>query len=301
MGYQERDYYRDEGAGGPLGLSNLSMTTKLIAVTVLVYLADIFFGGVTHSVIRFLSLEAGWWVQPWKVYELLTYGFAHDPLDPQHILFNMIGFFFFSRPIEERWGGKGLLRFYLAAIVFCGLIWSARHFFLEGQPLMQCVGASGGVTAVIILFCLQNPRATIFLMFVPMPAWAAGLIIVALNLLGVDFSPEPGRPQTAFDTHLAGAAFALAVWKLNINFGRMRWLDAPDSWIKKITDFFQGRPNLRVHTDSAYYGQEDDEEELEAEGDRILAKISTHGDGSLTPQERRTLERYSRLMRERRR
>lgn len=311
MGYQERDYYREEGPSDPLGIGALSMTTKIIIVTVLAYLIDMFFGvvrvelpdgreSVVHHVMRFLALEAGWWVQPWKIYELLTHGFAHDPNDPKHILFNMIGLYFFGRYIEDRWGGKGLLKYYLISIIFCGLVWSARHFFIMGQPLMVCIGASGGVTAVIILFCLQNPKATILLMFVPMPAWVAGIVIVGINLLGVDFSPKPGEPQTAFDAHLAGAVFAVAVWGLKINFGRMTWLDAPGKWLKTIGGWFKSRPNLRVHTDSTHYSSDDEDDDLEMEGDRILAKISTQGDASLTAKERKTLEKYSRLMRERR-
>lgn len=299
MGYQERDYYREEGTSDPLGIGALSMTTKLIIITVLVYLIDMFFGGPDHEVMQFLKLDVNWWRQPWQFYTFLSYGFAHDPNDPKHILFNMMGLFFLGRMLEERWGGKALLRYYLTAIVFCGLVWFARHSIM-GVPKMQLIGASGGVTACVILFCLQNPKATIGLMFVPMPAWVAGIIIVLLDLFGVDFTPDPNKPQTAFDVHLAGAAFAVAVWALKINFGRIPWLDAPGSWFKKLGSFFKSKPNLRVHTDSANYTNLDEDEELEIEGDRILAKISTHGDASLTAKERRTLEKYSRLMRERR-
>jgi membrane associated rhomboid family serine protease len=311
MGYQERDYYREEGPSDPLGIGALSMTSKIIIVTVLVYLIDLFFGverkelanggeRVIHHVTNFLALHADWWLRPWQIYQLLTSGFAHDPDDPKHILFNMLGFFFFGRLLEERWGGKGLLKYYLISIIFCGLVWSARHFFMLGDRDGSCIGASGGVTAVIILFCLQNPKANIQFMFIPMPAWLAGAIIVGIDLLGIDFTPDPHKPQTAFDAHLAGAAFAVAVWGLKINFARLTWLDAPGKWFKKIGSYFKSRPNLRVHTESANFSGRDEDEDLEIEGDRILAKISTHGDASLTSKERRTLEKYSRLMRERR-
>lgn len=300
MGYQERDYYREEGTGDPLGLGNLSMTTKIIIVTVLAYLIDIFFGGPTHQVVQFLKLDADWWIKPWKAYGLLTYALAHDPNDPKHILFNMMSLFFLGRMLEERWGGKALLRYYVTAVVFCGLVWSVRHFFFMAPPRAPVIGASGGVTACVILFCLQNPKATIGLMFIPVPAWVAGVILVTMDLLGVDFTPDPNKPQTAYDVHLAGAAFAVAVWGLKLNFGRISWLDSPGSWSKKLGSFFKSRPNLRVHTDTANYADLDEDEELELEGDRILAKISTHGDASLTAKERRTLEKYSRLMRDRR-
>ena len=298
MGYQERDYYREEGQDDPLGFRSLSMTTKIIIVTGICYLVDLFFGGENHTVTRSLLLEADWWIKPWNFYRLLTHGFTHDWERINHILFNMVGLWFFGQMLEQRWGGMGLLRYYLVSIVFCGVVWSARKFFFTGPPDATAVGASGGVTAIIILFCLYYPQARVFLMIFPMPAWVAGLIIIVSNVAGIDFKPpEPGEPQTAFDAHLAGAAFAAAVWGLKIDFGRMKWFGASGEWFRKLKSFFKARPNLRVHSDAAYADEDDD---LEAEGDRILAKISTHGDSSLTPKERRTLEQYSRLMRERR-
>lgn len=298
MGYQERDYYREEGTDDPLGIRSLSMTTKIIIVTGLVYLVDMFFGGERHAVTWHLGLHANWWLQPWNFYQLLTHGFTHDPEKIQHILFNMLGLWFFGQMLEERWGGRGLLRYYLLSIVFCGLVWSARHFFLIGDEKGWCVGASGGVTAVIILFCLYYPQARVFLMFLPLPAWAAGLLIVLMNVAGIDFKPAgPDTPETAFDAHLAGAAFAVAVWALKIDFGRWKLFNIPGGWLRYIKGWFKSRPDLRVHSEAAY---QDEDDNLEAEGDRILAKISTQGDASLTAKERRTLEQYSRLMRDKR-
>jgi hypothetical protein len=50
-----------------------------------------------------------------------------------------------------------------------------------------------------------------------------------------------------------------------------------------------------MHDPEQYY------EDLDAEADRLLAKVSSQGEASLTPDERRTLEAYSRRMRQKRR
>jgi membrane associated rhomboid family serine protease len=299
MGYQERDYYREEGADDPLGLRALSMTTKIIIVTVIVFLADLFLGGSEHRITEALLLHADWWRRPWEFYQLLTSGFVHDHQSIRHIVGNMIGLWMFGRMLEERWGGIGLLRYYLISIVFCSLVWSARHYFLLNEEHARCLGASGGVMACIILYCLLNPRATMLdKVLLPVPVWVIGAIYVTIDLLGIQFGNEPGKPKTAFDAHLAGAAFAVAVWALKINFGRNAWLDAPGRWLRPLTNWLKRRPSLRVHRESS---QELDElDALEIEGDRILAKISSDGDASLTAKERRTLEKYSRLMREKR-
>jgi membrane associated rhomboid family serine protease len=295
MGYQERDYYREDETPDPLGLRSLSMTAKIIIVTVIVYLANMFFGGDDNTLTKALSLDADWWVKPLHAYQLLTYGFAHDWKRINHILFNMFGFWIFGRMLEDRWGGAGLLRYYLSSIVFAGLVWSGRHFFL-GIPTLGLIGASGGVTACIVLFCFFNPQARVFVMFFPMPAWAFGILIIGSDLAGVLFRPAALGTNTAFDAHLAGTVFAAAVWALGIDFGRMK-LGFSGGWWRKLKSLFKSKPNLRVHSEPAYRDEDDD---LEAEGDRILAKISTQGDASLTAKERRTLEQYSRMVRDKR-
>lgn len=295
MGYQERDYYREEGPEDPLGLRGMSATAKLILVTVLVYLVDMFFGGDNHVVTNALKLHADVWLRPWEYYEFLTYGFLHDPQNLQHILGNMIGLWVFGKLLEDRMGPAGLVRFYICALLFCGLVWAGRHYFLLGER-GGCLGASGGVIACIILFCAQNPRATMLdKVLLPVPAWVVGTLYILSDLFGVEFRKKDG--STAFDAHLAGAAFAIAVWALKINFGRGSWLDKPGAWLRKIGRMFKGRPNLRVHQDS---GPDDDMDQIEREGDRILAKIMSQGDASLTAKERKTLDQYSRLMREKR-
>lgn len=298
MGYQERDYYREEETGDPLGLRSLSATNKLIIVTVVVYLVDLFFGGPEHKVTEFLLLRADVWSQPWNYFQFLTYGFVHSTADIKHILFNMIALWVFGRMVEERLGSAFLVRFYLAAIVFAGLVWAA-HNALIGNYGGECLGASGGIMAVIILFCIKYPTATFFdRVIMPIPAWAVGVFYVASDLLGMQFGNRQDGQNTAYDAHLAGAAFAAIVWGLNLNFGRGSFLDLPGQWIRGLTRGLKGRPALRVHSEQP---ETDDEDELlEREGDRILAKISEHGDGSLTAKERRTLEQYSRLMRAKR-
>ncbi|QDU27679.1 intramembrane serine protease GlpG [Anatilimnocola aggregata] len=298
MGYQERDYYRDDAPDDPLGLRAMSVTAKLIVLTVLVFLVDLFFGGPEHRITKALALWPEVWVKPWYFFQVLTYGFVHSSTNVQHILGNMIGLWVFGRLLEEKQGGAYLVRYYLASIMICGLAWAARHYFLlhEMGPLL---GASGGVTAVIILFCLKNPRATMLdKVLIPVPAWILGALIVLADLFGVQMGPKEEGSRVAFDVHLTGAAFAVLVWALKINFGRGTFLDSPGRWLKNLRNRFKSRPALRVHSEP--HEGDDDEDVLEREGDRILAKISQHGDASLTAKERRTLEQYSRLMRAKR-
>jgi len=286
MGYQDRDYYREPSEGTYV----TSMVVKLIIINVVVFLADMFFWGSNHRLMAALALSPNALAHPWMWYQFFTTGFAHSPSSLWHIMGNMFGLYVFGRPLEDRFGPREFLRFYLTSLVTAALVWGVRNFLTgaTGGPLL---GASGGVTATIILFCLLNPRATLLLFFaIPIPAWAFGVFLVATDLFGHN---QPGSGvQVAYDVHLTGAVFALAYWYFGWNFGRLpgfaalsRLFSSPPRWIKP-------GPSLKVHDPEEYY------DNLDAEADRLLEKVNREGLSSLSDKERRVLEDYSRRTRQ---
>ena len=94
--------------------------------------------------------------------------------------------------------------------------------------------------------------------------------------------------QIAYTVHLSGAAFAFLYHRLNWNLGRL--IPGKLSWRS-----FKRRPRLRLHAPA------EEDEDLNAEVDRILAKISQQGESSLTRKERRTLQSASRRFQQKRR
>jgi membrane associated rhomboid family serine protease len=287
MGYQERDYYREQSESNYV----TSMVVKLIIINVVVFLANMFFGGGQENrLTNALLLRGAALGHPWMWYQFLTAGFTHDPQNLWHIMGNMFGLYVFGRPLEERFGPREFLRFYLVAIVIGMVTWGVRAWFFHGGH-GKLLGASGGVTAAIILFCLLNPRATLLLFFaIPLPAWLFGVFLVATDLFGHN---EPGSGvQVAFDVHLTGAVFALAYWYFRWNFGRLpglaqltRLFSSPRRWTKP-------NPSLKVHDPEEYY------DNLDAEADRLLEKVNREGLSSLNEKERRLLEDYSRRTRQ---
>ena len=298
MAFQERDYYREVSPANPLAGS---IVVQLIVLTCAVYLVDIFFFSPTHGLLKAMSVYGDTIAKPLYWWQFLTAGFAHSWRGPWHLIGNMIGLFFFGRLLEKELGWKELLRFYLVAIVLGTVVWSARQYLFEGplartfgdNPIeiwQQALGASGGVVALILLFCLRHPTATLYLYFaIPVPAWVAGVLLVASDLFGVQ--PLEGQ-KIAFDIHLVGAAFALAYWKLGWNFGKLPGMAGLGRMFRSLTRSLKPKPDLRVHDPEAYY------EDLDADGDRVLEKIKREGEQSLTKRERQVLEAYSRRMRQ---
>jgi membrane associated rhomboid family serine protease len=288
MGFQDRDYYRESSSS----IYVTSMVVKLIIVNGLVFLAEILFDHYRDAagrnyVASLLGVHADTIVNPAYWWQFLTAGFVHDPKYLNHILFNMLGLYCFGMPLEERYGRKDFLRFYLIAVVLGFIVWSASHRFLTPtDPRVLCFGASGGVTAVTLLFCLLYPRATILASFLfPIPAWIMGIIIIVSNLFG-------SSTGVAYDVHLVGAAFAISYWYFGWNFGRLRGLDGLQRLFGAPQKWFKPRPPLKVHDPEHYY------EDLDAEADRLLEKVAKDGLSSLSNEERRTLEDYSRRTRQ---
>ena len=94
------------------------------------------------------------------IWQFVTYIFLHGDL--VHIILNMLGLFFLGRSVEQFYGRKEFLRFYLTTIVVAGLIWAlatALACRLAGVPLQgAAVGASGAVVGVVILFVVGGFR-----------------------------------------------------------------------------------------------------------------------------------------------
>jgi membrane associated rhomboid family serine protease len=142
------------------------------------------------------------WIYPWQP---LTYGFLHSVGSPMHILFNALGLYFFGTMLEGILGSRRFLGFYLAAVVFAGIV-----SLLIGpliRTLGPTIGASGGVLAVICACATLRPRATVIFWFFPLPlAW------LAIGLVGLDsfFALQQlfgrGSTGTAHFGHLAGSA-----------------------------------------------------------------------------------------------
>ncbi|HVT30835.1 MAG TPA: hypothetical protein VHE81_22710, partial [Lacipirellulaceae bacterium] len=95
MGFYDRDYqrggYYDRQPGLHLG-GPRTLTTKLVILMCFVYVIQLLTQTQNASgwFTNLFSLHADLVKRPWLFFELLTYGFLHDPSDIKHILFNMI-------------------------------------------------------------------------------------------------------------------------------------------------------------------------------------------------------------------
>lgn len=280
MGFEDREYNQYQPAGS--AWSRYSMVTILIAINVIIFFADAFFSEVGD----FLAAKTQQWYFVWT---WLTHGFVHAGIRSEmglwHIGGNMLTLYFLGRSVEYRLGRHEFLKFYLVAIVVGFLGYFAVNL-LRGNPESSLVGASGAVSAVVVLFIFYFPRQKIYLWgILEMPAWGIGVLMLAVNIYHA-LAPDN---RVAWEAHAAGALFGFLYFKQGWS---LSGLHVPDS----ISNRVRNSGGLKIHNPDA----EGPDEKLKQKADAILEKINQQGEESLSSRERKTLQKYSAAIRKQR-
>jgi len=122
-------------------------------------------------------------VGSFAIWQPFTYLFLHA--DAWHLIFNMLGLWFFGPVLEQTWGTNRFLKYYFVAGVGAGFCVVIADLLLGG-PNIPTVGASGAILAVLIAFVLLYPESPIWVFFLfPLKAKYLVLIFVAINFLPV--------------------------------------------------------------------------------------------------------------------
>lgn len=318
MAIHDRDYYREEGNGFLDAVGRQTATVWLLTVTVVVFVVQYLTGGrdrdgvwdPTLSPLCSLGEYNYRRIMAGELWRLLTPIFLHAGL--LHLAFNMLVLYFTGTQIEERYGRREFVLFYLLTGFLANVGYLLVHVLIQ-PPQALAVGASGAVLAVLVLYACNWPRQPVYLYFVlRMPVWVLVVGIVILNALGAAASGLGATDsRVAFVVHLWGALFGALYFK----------------WGGRITDLLPSRsrrqeqaaprPRLRVVSPEPDELDEEDpvpasveaqprpaqaaDEHFEARVDAVLEKVSKHGQESLTPEERQLLfqasERYKRRRR----
>ncbi|HZN39945.1 MAG TPA: rhomboid family intramembrane serine protease [Planctomycetota bacterium] len=216
---------------------------------------------------------------------VLTYQFTHSFSDPKHILLNMLVLYFFGTMTEARLGYFGVLRLYVWG-GFCGALAHLGIASLLGSADRPLVGASGACFAFLLYATCMAPRSVVLLIFVPVPLWGLAAVLVGLGVYATYIELATGIVDgVSHGAHLGGAALGALAWRASwfVDHGRG-------------SGFFAGilRRARAMQQERRQRGQAERELQL----DEILAKVKQQGLGSLSPAERRFLERQSQRTRQ---
>lgn len=213
---------------------------NLIIINVLVYVAQI----MLESQLDLTNKLAMWPLMPEKLHDLLvqsgldesykfqpyqvaTHMFSHSLPSSQisvfHIIFNMFALFMFGRVLENVWGPKRFLFFYLASGLGAAAIHLGMQYFRCEQLLQAfnandikaieknmgaispALGASGAVMGVLAAFAYLFPNTELIILPIPFPVKAKWAI---LGFVLIDLFSGVGNfkgDNIAHFAHLGGA------------------------------------------------------------------------------------------------
>jgi membrane associated rhomboid family serine protease len=276
-----------------------SMTTILLFSLGACYVVQLLLEGVKGLdwVNRYLALSSVG-IAHGLIYQLLTFQFLHGSV--MHLLFNMIGLYFFGRAVEEILGSAGMLKLYLVSGMVGGLLQVGLAFALPQYFRGGVVGASAGVFGLVAAFATHAPDQpiTMLIMFILPVTFKLKVfllieaVVSVVGLLGpLVPSPYFQASNVAHAAHLGGMFTGMA-W---IRWGRMP--GAPFNFWRGFAESVRpkreaARPTAKRNSKGAVNKQEElpPAEFISREVDPILEKISAHGIQSLTARERQILE-----------
>ena len=183
-----------------------------------------------------------------KPHQLITHMFMHA--DFTHLLFNMFALWMFGKTLENMWGGKRFLIYYMitgfgAALIYIGYLQfqinvissnmdleTYNRLIIEGNQLLDngknyldpilgklnllinipMLGASGAVYGLLLAFGMLFPNSLIYLYFaIPIKAkYFVGGIGVLALISGIGNNPGD---NVAHFAHLGGMIFGIILLK----------------------------------------------------------------------------------------
>ena len=217
----------------PTGFSFLPVVVKnLLIINGIMFLADIVIARFGIDLGNILGLHF-FMASDFRPWQLLTYMFMHGNFS--HLFFNMFALWMFGNTLENIWGTKRFLVYYLLCGLGAGLIQegvqyieyitSLSHYDTVNMggaiiPMSQylnymtTVGASGAIYGLLLAFGMMFPNSMIYLyFFVPIKAkwFVIGYAVIEL-LNGLGASGD----HVAHFAHLGGMLVGLIIiliWK----------------------------------------------------------------------------------------
>ncbi len=281
----------------------------LLALNIGVYFLQLTLFG-SDAVYSALALDPARFPTAW--WTVGTYMFVHAWL--AHLAFNMFTLWMFGPRLEQEWGTRNFVQFYL----WCGLGGAIGHLLLAQHSAV--IGASGAISGVLVAYALRWPDEEVYLFgVIPMKSrW----LVAALLAMNIIFALSPSS-RIDWTAHVGGMAFGWIFLKLYSVGG----INRVRGWVSSIPDESEDMPRavprnrgpmrdrggggsvdevvarsnaivLRESKSLQHVPKQETPKEYAAKVNRVLDKISQQGIASLTRDERRLLEEMSRKLRD---
>lgn len=272
--------------------ARLNAAEKIIVANTVVFLlvnlmAVLFGTNAANSITAWLELPDDILEFLWKPWTIITYAFLHGGFF--HIFWNMLLLYFFGRFFFNLFDSE---RFH--AVYFLGVV-AGGALFMLGYNIFPAlidnstvlIGASAGVTAVLIFICTYLPMQEVRIIFFNVKLWQLGLFVILKDI----WTLSTGQNVGGMMAHLGGAmlGYVFARQLLNgtdIGTGFTKLVNAIKDWFKPrekkpFTNVYKNKAKAGTVSKAAY-----DKAARQKKIDAILDKISKSGYESLSRDEK---------------
>jgi membrane associated rhomboid family serine protease len=226
-------------------------------------------------------------------------GFLHA--NTNHLLVNMLSFFFFAPVVSHHLGDIWMVVLYVASLIGGNLL---SLFIQRNNGDYSAIGASGAVSGIVFAAIALAPGMSLYLFFIPIPipAYLYGLAYMLYSINGIRKQSD----NIGHEAHLGGAivgvlmAIFMAPNVLQTNFLTISLILVPVCVFIGILIF---RPSLLIigmdYERNQKFISRDDQYNLSQSQkqkrlDYLLDKINRNGMDSLSEEEREFLEGFKR-------
>ena len=216
-------------------MRNIPLVTKnLLIINILVFIATYVLRGLNIDLNDILGLHF-FLASDFRIWQFFTYMFMHGGFT--HILMNMFMLWMFGMVVENVWGPRKFLFYYIVCGVGAGLCQELAQYgtyLVEGLAqyesvkigttvlpmnvylnMMNTVGASGAICGVLLAFGMLFPEERMFINPIPIPIKAKWIVMgsIVVELFSAIGTSNDGVAHLA---HLGGMLFGFILiryWK----------------------------------------------------------------------------------------
>ena len=271
--------------------TTLNIAEKLIAVNVAVYILNalvvFLFTLNPNAIVQWFELPADFFdmfKQPWS---LVTYSFFHGGF--WHLFYNMLILFYAGRIFLNLFGNKTFINTYFLGVILGGLLFMLSYNVFPALmgTRSSLIGASAGVTAVLIFVCAYMPNQEVRLFFFNIKLWYIGAFIVIKDLVML----TTGQNAGGYIAHIGGALLGYYYARKllqgqDIGQGFAALLDSLGSMFKKQEKKAPMKTVYRKKGSTKKNSPDYEKESRQRKIDAILDKISKSGYESLSKDEK---------------
>ena len=281
-------------------IKTATVTEKLIAINVLVFILFFLFRAVTFLFQLPSDFLLEWFVFPkepveflMKPWSIITYSFLHSGI--WHILSNMLILYFSGIYFLNYFSPKRLLNYYFLGVIIGALVYMLSYNLFpafQGTGRSYLMGASAGVMAVLIGIASHIPNMRVRLMLIgSIKFWWIAAFLVVLDIIQIPMGNAGGHLA-----HLGGAALGylyttqlqkgndIGKWFENLMDGIAALFKPKEKKARMKTVHRSGKTAKTASRESKSKAMDKDNKQKKV--DAILDKISKSGYDSLSKAEK---------------